>query len=87
MTRDKLLEYIADKHKTALKRVGIELTDTPETLFFILNDAIGGADAAAQKTIADREVATLIQDRKAMAKEDPVAVTEKQEATANVGNI
>jgi len=85
MTRDKLLEYITDKHKAALTKVGLESTDAQETLFHILNDAMNGVDAAAQKTIADREVETLIQDRKAMAKEE--VATEKQEDTSNVSIV
>jgi len=84
MTRDKLLEYITDKHKAALKKVGLEPTDAQETLFHILNDAMSGADAAAQKTIADREVETLIQDRKAMAKEE---MAETQKEVTDVSNV
>lgn len=87
MTRDKLLEYITEKHKAALKRVDAEPTDTQENLFFILNDAMNGADTAAQKAIADREVATFIADKKAMRQveaspqaDEPVADDVKENA-------
>lgn len=85
MTRDKLLEYIADKHKAALKKAGVEPTDTQETLFFVLNDAMGAADAATQKAIADREVAVLINDKKAAMGVVSVEVPAPEEV-GNVGN-
>ncbi len=88
MTRDKLLEYIAEKHKPALKKVGIEPTDTQESMFYILNDAMDGKDAAAQKKIADRKVEGLIRDREAAIKEaTPAAAVEEVKETANVSNV
>jgi len=87
MTRDKILEYIAANHKAALKKVGIEPTDTQESMFYILNDAMDGKDAATQKKIADRQVEKLISDRTAAIKEaTPTAVVETVKETANVSN-
>lgn len=83
MTRDKLLQYITNKHGKALREVGIEPTDTPESLFFILNDAQDGESDSTQKSIADREVARFIHDRVAFLAEGTTAV---QEDVANVSD-
>lgn len=78
MTREKLLEYIETTHKAALKRAGVELTDTPENLAYVLNDACQYDDAAHQKAVADREIAQLIIDKKAAAK---APIVEEPEVT------
>jgi hypothetical protein len=68
MTREKLLEYITTTHKAALKRAGVDVSDTPENLAYVLNDAMQHEDAATQKAVADREIAQLIIDKKAAMK-------------------
>lgn len=65
MTKEKMLEYIKDKHKAALKRAGVELNDAPENLFYVLADAAIYEDAAQQKQVLDREIEKLITDKKA----------------------
>ena len=65
MTRQQLIDYIQGKHETALHAVGVPITDTPETLFYVLNDALAGATATQQRAIADRETAQLIVDKRA----------------------
>jgi len=71
MTRQKLLDYIAEKHKAALKKAGIEPTDTPENLYFVLYDAMiyEAAGDARQRAVADEKVAQLIVDKTAAAEE------------------
>ena len=65
MTRQQLFEYIQGKHAAALQTVGVPMTDTPETLFYVLNDALTGATATQQRAIADHETAQLIVDKRA----------------------
>jgi len=67
MTRTEVLEYIATTHGEALQEAGIELTDTPENLLYVLYDAMiyESVSDAAQKAEADRKVAQLIADRTA----------------------
>lgn len=67
MTRQQVLDYITATHGDDLQAVGIELTDTPENLFYILYDVMiyEGAGDAAQEAEADRKVAQLIADKTA----------------------
>lgn len=63
MTRESLLQYIAKKHGEALAQVGLMPVDTPESLFYILNDAMPLSDDDMRKADVDRRVASLIHDR------------------------
>lgn len=83
MTKEKMLEYIKDKYKAALKRAGVELNDAPENLFYVLADAAMYEDAAQQKQVLDREIEKLITDKKA-ANKNPLPEIETE--VTNVGN-
>lgn len=67
MTREQVLEYITETHGEALEAAGIEATDTPETLFYVLYDAMiyESASDARQQEVADTKVAQLIADKTA----------------------
>lgn len=67
MTRQQVLDYITTTHGEALQDAGVELTDTPENLFYVLFDVMiyEGAGQVAQETIADAKVAQLIADKTA----------------------
>lgn len=72
MTRKDLLTYIKDTHGKALKKVSVPITDTPETLLYVLFDALNGSTDEEQKAIADREVARLITDKTAQSTPEEV---------------
>lgn len=67
MTREEILDYIILTHGEALQEAGVELTDTPENLYFVLYDAMiyEAAGEARQKAVADAKVAQLIADKTA----------------------
>lgn len=67
MTRQQVLDYIATTHGEDLQAAGIELTDTPENLFYILYDVMiyESAGEATQQAVADAKVAQLIADKTA----------------------
>lgn len=67
MTRQQVLDYIATTHGDALQAAGVELTDTPENLFYVLFDVMiyESAGEAAQEAVADAKVAQLIADKTA----------------------
>lgn len=67
MTRQQVLDYITTTHGEALQDAGVELTDTPENLFYVLWDAMiyESAGDEAQEAEADRKVARLIADKTA----------------------
>lgn len=67
MTRQQVLDYITATHGDDLQAAGIELTDTPENLFYVLYDVMiyEAAGDAAQEAVADRKVAQLIADKTA----------------------
>ena len=67
MTRQQVLDYIATTHGEDLQAVGVELTDTPENLFYILYDVMiyESAGDAKQEEVADVKVAQLIADKTA----------------------
>lgn len=67
MTRTEVLEYITNTHGEALQDAGIEPTDTPENLFYVLFDVMiyEGAGEARQQAVADAKVAQLIADKSA----------------------
>jgi hypothetical protein len=67
MTRQQVLDYIITTHGEALQDAGIELTDTPENLFYVLYDVMlyESAGAATQETVADTKIAQLIADKAA----------------------
>ncbi len=93
MTRESLLQYIAKKHGEALAQVGLTPKDTPESLFYILNDAMPLSNDDKRKADADRRVAALIHDRADMLDmvieeseaEQPPAVEDNEEF--NVSNL
>lgn len=67
MTRQEVLEYIITTHGTALQEAGVELTDTPENLYYVLFDVMiyESAGQARQEDVADAKVAQLIADKTA----------------------
>jgi hypothetical protein len=67
MTRQQALDYITTTHGEALQDAGVELTDTPENLFYILYDVMiyESAGNAKQEEVADAKVAQLIADKTA----------------------
>lgn len=67
MTRQEVLEYIVTTHGEALQEAGVELTDTPENLYYILYDAMiyESAGQERQEAVADVKVAQLIADKTA----------------------
>lgn len=65
MKRETLLAHIAKTLESDFKRVKLELTDTPETLFYVLNDAMQYETDAEQKRVAIREAQQLLIDRSA----------------------
>lgn len=67
MTRQEVLDYITETHGDALQDAGVELTDTPENLFYVINDAMlyEGVGDTAQQDVADAKVAQLIADKTA----------------------
>ena len=67
MTRQQILQYITLTHGEALEAAGIEATDTPETLFYVLYDAMiyESAGDARQQAEADAKVERLIADKTA----------------------
>ena len=71
MNRQEVLEYIALVHGDALQQAGIEATDTPETLYYVLYDAMiyEAAGEARQQATADAKVTQLIADKAAAAEE------------------
>ena len=71
MTREEILEYINLVHGDALQQAGIEATDTPENLYYVLYDAMiyEAAGEDRQQAVADAKVAQLIADKAAAAEE------------------
>ncbi len=67
MTRQEVLEYIIATHGDDLQAAGVELTDTPENLFYVLFDVMiyESAGDARQEEVADAKVAQLIADKTA----------------------
>lgn len=67
MTRQQVLDYIIATHGDDLQAMGVELTDTPENLYYILYDVMiyESAGDDAQEAEADRKVAKLIADKTA----------------------
>lgn len=67
MTRAEALAYISATHGDDLQAAGIELTDTPQNLFYVLWDVMiyESAGDEAQEAEADRKVARLIADETA----------------------
>lgn len=67
MTRQEVLDYIISAHGDALQEAGVELTDTPENLYFVLFDAMiyAAVGEERQRAVADAKVAQLIADKMA----------------------
>ena len=67
MTRQQVLDYIIETHGDDLQEAGIELTDTPESLFYVLYDAMiyENVSDERQQSEADAKVARLIADKTA----------------------
>ena len=67
MTRQQVLDYIIETHGDDLQEAGIELTDTPESLFYVLFDAMiyESVSDERQQAEADAKVARLIADKTA----------------------
>lgn len=67
MTRQQVLDYIIATHGDDLQEAGVELTDTPENLYYVLFDAMvyEGVSDERQQQEADAKVARLIADKTA----------------------
>lgn len=67
MTRQEVLDYIIATHGDDLQEAGVELTDTPENLYYVLFDAMvyEGVSDERQQEEADAKVARLIADKTA----------------------
>lgn len=67
MTRQQVLDYIIATHGDDLQEAGVELTDTPENLYYVLFDAMiyESVSAERQQEEADAKVARLIADKTA----------------------
>jgi hypothetical protein len=67
MNRQQVFDYIILAHGEALQDAGIELTDTPENLYYVLFDVMiyESAGDAAQEAVADAKVTQLIADKTA----------------------
>lgn len=61
MSRAELLDYLRVTYGADLVAVGLAATDTPETLFYILNDAMLH-DGAVE--VAERGTEQLLRDRR-----------------------
>jgi hypothetical protein len=90
MKRETVLAHIAKTLGDDFKRAKLELTDTPETLFYVLNDAMQYETDAEQKRVAIREAQQLLIDHSAAmglsAPEFAKAKAEKDEVD-NGGNV
>lgn len=65
MTRDELLEYIKDTWGTELEQVGLRCLDTPESLYYVISDALRLGDTLeAVHEEAKRRVEQLLIDRR-----------------------
>lgn len=67
MTRQEVLDYIIETHGDDLQEAGVELTDTPENLYYVLFDAMiyESVSDERQQEEADAKVARLIADKTA----------------------
>lgn len=67
MTRQEVLDYIIATHGDDLQEAGVELTDTPENLYYVLFDAMiyESVSDERQQEEADAKVARLIADKTA----------------------
>ncbi len=67
MTRQEVLDYIIATHGDDLQEAGVELTDTPENLYYVLFDAMiyESVSAERQQAEADAKVTRLIADKTA----------------------
>jgi hypothetical protein len=67
MTRQEVLDYIIATHGDDLQEAGVELTDTPENLYYVLFDAMiyENVSDERQQEEADAKVARLIADKTA----------------------
>ena len=89
MTREEVLEYINLVHGDALQEAGIEATDTPENLYYILYDAMiyEAAGEARQQAVADAKVTQLIADKKAAAEEQRQLAEADAKAAAKAAQV
>jgi hypothetical protein len=93
MTRQQMLAYIAKNHGDMLAQVGLIPVDVPESLFYVIDDAMRQSNDEKRKAEADRCVADLIKDRRSalgieVETEQPQpAVEETIEETPDVSNI
>lgn len=67
MTRQQVLDYIIATHGDDLQEASVELTDTPENLYYVLFDAMiyESVSDERQQAEADAKVARLIADKTA----------------------
>lgn len=81
MTRNDILEHLKQSHGERLNQVGLLPVDTPEALFYVIDDALRSDDPLVE---AEQRCEILIHDR-AMALGVDVPVIEN-EVTENVSN-
>lgn len=66
MTRQEVLDYIAENYGDALAQVGLMPVDTQESLLYVIYDALMKPTDDEQMAEADRCVEVLIHDRRDM---------------------
>lgn len=60
MTRKEILDYLTENYKTTLAMVGLLPVDTPESLAYVIDDALRADDWMGE---AEKRVQQLIYDR------------------------
>jgi hypothetical protein len=71
MKRENLLTHVAKLYKPAFKQLGITPSDTPECLFYVLNDAEAEKTNELQKFVAERGARQFLVDKSQMFEVDP----------------
>lgn len=88
MTRQDMLKYIDKNYGAALAQVGMIPLDIPESLFYVIDDAMRMPNDAARKAEADRCVGVLLHDRRdALGIEPETEQPPAVEETINVSDI
>lgn len=86
MTRDQLLKYIEKAHGEALGQVGLMAVDSPESLLYVISDALAMSNDEERKAEADRRVGILINDRQQALGIEPIEPDVEDEVITDVSN-
>ena len=82
-----MLKYIDKKYSAALAQVGMIAVDVPESLFYVIDDAMRMPNDTARKTEADRCMEVLLHDKRdALGIEPETEQPPAVEETINVVN-